>query len=248
MNEFQGKIALITGASEGIGRATAKVFAQAGCDLILVARNQKRLESLKTELSNFPVKIRIQSLDLQDAQAVDDFFQTVKDIDYAVNNAGIEGHMAAIQDLSLKHFQDVFDINVRAIFQCLHHEVRILHSQKKKGALVNLASIVGFTGVANSSLYSASKHAVIGLTRSVAVEQIHAGIRVNCISPGATDTAMLDRVMGPRSQQFLTLQPNQRFVKPEEIADSALWLCSEKSECIVGQNIVIDGGRTTNLV
>lgn len=247
MSEFQGKIALITGASEGIGRATAKIFAQAGCDLILVARNQQRLESLKTELSNYPVKIRLQSLDLQDAQAVDVFFQTVKDIDYAVNNAGIEGHMAPIQELNLKHFQDVFDINVRSVFQCLHHEVRILHSLKKKGAIVNLASILGFRGIANSSLYVASKHAVIGFTKAIAVEQIGSGIRINCVSPGATKTPMMERVIGHEVAEPVGLMPSERLANPEEIAEGILWLCSAQSNYIVGHNLVVDGGRTSQV-
>ena len=247
MLQFSKKTVLITGASEGIGRATAKEFASQGANLILVSRNFQRLKELSEELSKFDVKIQIEALDLSNTKAIDDFFSQISELDIAINNAGVEGPTKQIHDFELNNFDEVFNVNVRALFQCLKHEVYFFRKNKKPGSIVNISSIAGSKGIAYSSLYVASKHAVLGFTRAVAVEQIKHGIRVNCVSPGATDTAMLRRIMGPRVDDFIAGQPNGKFATPESIAATISWLCRSESENIVGQDIIIDGGKTVNL-
>lgn len=252
MREFSDKSVLITGASEGIGRATARVFATRGADLILVARNEQRLDDLKRELvAAHDVKVQIHPLDLRDAPAVDAFFSKLEKqgepFDFAVNNAGFEGRIADLNELNMEDYEAVFDVNVRAVWQCLKHEITHFRGRKKAGAIVNVASILGFMGIAGSSLYVASKHAVIGFTKAAAVEQSKHGIRVNCVSPGATDTPMIRRVLGRDDVDFVGLEPSQRMTAPEEIARSIAWLCSTESQNIIGHNLVIDGGRTVQV-
>jgi len=251
MSEFKGKSVLITGASEGIGRATAKAFAAQGANLILVARNLKRLQSLVNELKplqkQFKSKYSVHQLDLQDAKAVDIFFKKIKLLDFAINNAGVEGKISEIQALTLKDYHDVFDINVRALFQCLQHEVSFFRKHACPGAIVNVSSILGLRGISGSSLYVASKHAVIGFTRATAVEQIAHRIRINCISPGATDTPMLRRVIGTENVESVGIAPGKELIKPENIAKSITWLCSEESSRIVGHNLIVDSGRTVQI-
>jgi len=147
----------------------------------------------------------------------------------------------------MEDYEAVFDVNVRAVWQCLKHEIAHFRGRKKAGGIVNVASILGFMGIAGSSLYVASKHAVIGFTKAAAVEQSKHGIRVNCVSPGATDTPMIRRVMGRDDVDFVGLEPSQRMTAPEDIARSIAWLCSTESQNIIGHNLVIDGGRTVQV-
>jgi NAD(P)-dependent dehydrogenase (short-subunit alcohol dehydrogenase family) len=248
MKEFANQTALITGASEGIGRATAKLFAERGANLILVARNESRLQDLKSELSSYGVNISIFKVDIADTKAVDEFFKQAPPFDYAVNNAGTEGKISEVQELTLDDYSEVFDLNVRGLWLCMQNEVSHFRKNKKPGAIVNLSSILGFMGAAGSSLYGGSKHAVIGFTKSVAVEQINHGVRVNCVSPGAIDTAMIRRVLNkPEDHQFKNLEPLSRVAPAEEVAEAIVWLASSASKHINGHNLVIDAGRTVNI-
>ncbi len=248
MKEFSNQTALITGASEGIGRATAKLFAERGANLILVARNEIRIQELKSELCSYGVNISVFKVDIADAKAVDEFFKQAPPFDCAVNNAGTEGQINEIQDLTLDDYAEVFDLNVRGLWLCMQNEVSHFRKNKKSGAIVNLSSILGFMGVAGSSLYGGSKHAVIGFTKSVAVEQINHGVRVNCVSPGAIDTAMIRRVLNkPEDHQFKNLEPLSRVAPAEEVAEAIVWLASSKTKHINGHNLVIDAGRTVNI-
>lgn len=247
-NAFVDQTCLITGASEGIGRATALEFARQGAHLILVARNQERLESLKGELKNHGVRVDVFAVDLSKEQEGEAFFRTAPAYDMAVNNAGTEGVMDEVQNLTLSDYHQVFDLNVRAVFQCLKHQVAHFRTHKKKGAIVNISSILGTHGIGGSSLYTASKHAVIGFTKAVAVEQRNHGIRVNCVSPGTTDTAMIHRILGTTEvQSSHPTRLGSRWATPSEVAQAILWLCSDASSYVVGHNLVVDAGRTVNL-
>jgi NAD(P)-dependent dehydrogenase (short-subunit alcohol dehydrogenase family) len=243
----QQKTVLITGASEGIGRATAKAFAAKGANLILVARNRERLLGLAQELKNDSIKVDVHTADFQKESEVDNFFQNVGFYDIAINNAGFEGKIGEITELETSDYQEVFNVNVRAVLQCLKQEVKHFRSRKIKGSIVNVSSIAGFKGISHSSIYVASKHAVLGLTRAVAIEQIAHGIRVNCVSPGATDTAMLRRILGHQIDELIKRQPNGKLVQPEDIAKTILWLSNDDAEHVVGQDIVVDGGKTVML-
>lgn len=255
-SEFTNKTVLITGASEGIGRATALLFARHGANLILIARNKSRLLELAEELKKYSVQVAIHAADLSQADLVENLFDEVGAFDFAINNAGTEGIYATLDatsdqlpaEQSILQYDQVFNLNVRSVYQCLRRQIQFFHRTKRSGAIVNLASIVGIRGVPGKSLYSASKHAVIGLTRSAAVEQIPYGIRINSVSPGSTKTPMLYRVMGDRVADFTNMQPNKKLIEPEEIAATILWLCSAGASNVVGENIVVDGGRTIGLI
>lgn len=273
MAAFKGKTVLITGASEGIGRATARVFFQEGAHLILVARNKSRLEELKKELlasqaslrgqvnqdhqapqgnpinslNSIQQEITLRVVDLSQPAQVKAFFDEGPAFDVAVNNAGTEGTIKEIQDLNLEDYSLVFDLNVQSLFQCLCRQVQHFRAHKKSGSIVNVSSILGFRGIAGSSLYVASKHAVIGFTKAIAIEQVNHNIRVNSVSPGSTDTPMIRRVLGDSNALFVGTEPSERMAKPDEIAEAILWLSSEKAQHIVGHNLVIDGGMTAGV-
>lgn len=247
MTDWKEKTILITGASEGIGRATAIELANRGSKLILAARNLVRLEELKKELSAINKNVQIFSVDVSLPSSVKALFHELPALDMAVNNAGTEGAVNTINYLDETHFAHVFDVNVRGVFLCMKYEIENFLKFKKPGSIINLSSIAGIRGISHSSLYVASKHAVLGLTRALAVEQIQHGIRINCVSPGATDTDMLGRIMGDQRQAFIDRQPHGRLTEPQEIAKAIAWLGSDDASSIVGQDLVIDGGKTVML-
>jgi NAD(P)-dependent dehydrogenase (short-subunit alcohol dehydrogenase family) len=240
-NEFKNKNVLITGAGSGIGRACAILFGKAGANLILTGRDPKKLKSLETELRKQKSEVEIIECDLAVDKQVEKLFSKIKNLDCAINNAGVEGKMAPINKLTLKDFDAVFNVNVRALWLCMKHELSIM---KKGSSIVNLSSILGIRGISESGLYAASKHAVIGLTTSLALEQVKKGIRINVVCPGGTKTPMLDRIYSGHLEAAKDFHPIGRLAEPEEIAEAILWLCSDKSSFVVGHSLVLDGGRT----
>jgi NAD(P)-dependent dehydrogenase (short-subunit alcohol dehydrogenase family) len=242
--EFEGKTALITGAGTGIGRAVAIGFAKAGANVILIGRNRETLASTAKEVQSIGGHAEIFPMDLTNENDVAAFFSKLSNLDYAVNNAGTEGRIAEISEISMADYDDAMTINVRALFQCVSEEVKYFRKNKKPGAIVNLSSVAGIVGIPTSSLYVASKHAVIGLTKAVALEQIRNGIRVNAVCPGGVATPMMERIFHEGLDQVGKSYPIGRMAEPEEIAQSILWLCSEKSSYVVGHAMLVDGGRT----
>lgn len=240
-NEFHGKTALVTGASEGIGRATAIEFAKHGANLIIVARNKSRLESLKSELVPLGVDVQQFDMDLSVPGAVQKLFTKIKTLDFAVNNAGTEGKIAEIQDLETEDFDHVFNLNVKSVFECMKYEIQHFRNANKPGAIVNVSSIAGMMGFAKSGLYVSSKHAVIGLTKSAALEQIPHGIRINSICPGATDTPMMRRIIGEPAEKFDVKSPQSKLSEPIDVALPILWLCGGNSKNVVGHSLVVNG-------
>lgn len=236
---------LISGAGSGIGRATALRLAQDGGEFWLIGRKREPLEETAELLQKFKVQAHIHDFDVSDEAATTHFFNNAKQpFGICVNNAGIEGDRAEIQNLTLQAFDEVFNVNVRALFHFVKEEVRLLRKFEKQGSIVNLSSIAGIIGIPTSSMYCAAKAAVSGMTKAVALEQIRYGIRVNAICPGATDTAMMRRILGDSVESFIQQHPSGRMGKPEEIAEAIAWLCHENSKFVVGQSIVIDGGAT----
>jgi len=235
---------LVTGAGSGIGRATALRFSEAGANLILVGRNVERLESISFDARKKGVEVETHALDLSDTAATLKFFSKIKKLDIAVNNAGIEGKMGDITTLELENFEELMNVNLKSLWLCMREEVRFFREKKQKGNIVNVSSVLGLIGIPNSSLYVASKHAVNGLTKSVALEQIKHGIRINSICPGAVETPMLKRIYKGDLSQVETSGPSDRIGKASEIADSICWLASPSSEFVVGHCLVVDGGMT----
>lgn len=196
---------------------------------------------LEKELSSFGINIQILPADLSQKGAASDLFGKVRDLDFAVNNAGTEGRIQELHELESTDYDHVFDLNVRAVFDCLKHEIQILLRSKKPGCLVNVSSILGLRAIEKSSLYIASKHAVIGLTKTAAIEQIKNHIRINAVCPGLTNTAMAERILGKENLAVVGAG-SLAMSQPSDIAEAIVWLCSDASKMVIGHALVVDGG------
>lgn len=247
------KVALITGASSGIGRATAEAFAAKGAKVVVAARRQDELESLVNEIETRGGNATAIATDVSKAEDVERMvahsIDTFGRLDYAVNNAGIEGTLAGILDLAEDDWDRVLDINLKGIFLCMKYEARAMLGGGNGGAIVNVGSVNSFLGFATGSAYVASKHGMVGLTTSVSAELAPQGIRVNIVCPGFVDTPMHHRARGLLGDELYdkVLLPNvhvRRAGRPEEIAASIVFLCSDEASYITGATLTPDGGYT----
>ena len=248
--QFKGKSALVTGAASGIGRATALAFAHEGAK-VLVADVQDK-EGRETcdlirkdggEAAFFHCDV---SQPAQVESMVDKAVEIFGRLDFACNNAGIEGASAPTADYEEKEWDRVIAINLKGVWLCMKHEIPRMLKQGG-GSIVNLSSIAGLVGFQGISPYVASKHGVIGMTEVAALEYAKQGVRVNAISPGVIHTAMIDRFTGGDKAveaQFSQSTPMGRMGKSEEIASAVIWLCSEGAGFTTGHALVIDGGWT----
>lgn len=239
MGLLDGKTILVTGASAGIGRAACDLFEREGATVIGTARRPPA-----------GGMARFIAADLARPAEVDRLFATIEAehgaLDGAFNNAGISQDAIPLPDTPPELFDSVFDINVRAMWLCLRHELRIMRA-RKRGAIVNTASIAGLRGYRGLSVYTASKHAVIGLTKAAALDAAEYGVRVNCICPGTTRSGMMERQMLTRpGGEAATLKtiPLNRIAQPAEQANAAAWLLSDAASFVTGDAMVVDGGRT----
>ena len=244
-------VALVTGATSGIGLATAEAFAQRGCKVVLAGRRaelgEKATESIKAAGGD---AIFVQT-DVTDDEQVQHLVNTTVDrygsLDIAFNNAGIEGDpLTPLHEASLENFDRVFRTNVRSVFSCLQHEARAMLAGGG-GAIVNNASIAGLIGFPGLATYSASKHAVIGLTKTAALEYAEHGIRVNAVAPAVIETQMFDRIADHNTDIIdyaRTLHPMKRFGESPEVADVVVWLASPENSFTTGITVPIDGGYT----
>lgn len=249
--EFTEKVVLITGAAGGIGKETAKLFASHGAKLVLIDLDKKALDSLVEELQL--EDYLIQEADVTNEQQVVNFVQNTKakfgKIDVFFNNAGIEGKDASIIETTAEDLDKVLNVNIKGVFFGLKHVLAVMVGQGY-GSVINSASITGLRGSRGLAPYSASKHAVISLSKSAALEVVDAGVRVNAICPGYVDTRMMLAIEeGKASGQAQQLRaktmenvPMKRYAKPEEIANLVLFLASDASSYITGSQYVIDGG------
>jgi NAD(P)-dependent dehydrogenase (short-subunit alcohol dehydrogenase family) len=243
---FENKVAIVTGAAGGIGRAAAIAFAQRGAKVVVADINDgSETISLikKTGGDGFFVKCDV-SKDEDVKAMVDKTVSTYGRIDFAYNNAGIEGTTAMIQDTSSADWNRTLDINLKGVFHCMKYEIPQMLKQGK-GAIVNCASVAGLVGFAGISPYVASKHAIVGITKAVALENAKTGIRVNAVCPGVIQTEMIDRFIktNPQAEQMLTAgEPVGRLGKPEEIAEAVIWLCSDAASFVTGLAMPVDGG------
>lgn len=240
--------ALITGALTGIGRATAFAFAAEGYQLVISGRNLALGAKLEAELREKGVKAHFVRADVTNEEQVQALVaQTLTffgRLDVAVNNAGTEGELGPITEQSVANYYSTFDTNVLGVLLSLKYELLAMQAQGS-GAIINLSSIAGIVGMAGASVYVASKHAVEGLTKSAALEVAAMGIRVNAVAPGPIQTPMLDRFTGGNADAkagMLAMLPAKRSGTPEEIAQTILFLASDKAKFITGQSLAIDGG------
>jgi NAD(P)-dependent dehydrogenase (short-subunit alcohol dehydrogenase family) len=243
-------VILITGALTGIGRATALAFAREGARLAVSGRRDEAGQALAAELRGLGAEAEFFRADVRHEddvrRLVEQTIERFGRLDAAVNNAGTEGALGPITEQSAANFEATFATNVLGTLLSIKHEMRAMLAQGS-GAIVNLSSMAGQVGIAGASVYAASKHAVEGLTKSAALEGAAAGVRVNAVAPGPVATEMLDRfVSGNEAAKtgFLATVPAKRAANPEEIAQTIVFLASDKARYLTGQSIAVDGGYT----
>jgi NAD(P)-dependent dehydrogenase (short-subunit alcohol dehydrogenase family) len=242
-------VVLITGALTGIGRATAIAFAKEGGCLVIAGRRDDAGKALVAELRELGAEAEFVRADVRHEddvrilvdRAVDRFGR----LDVAVNNAGTEGTPGPILEQSAETYAATFDTNVLGTLLSMKHELRVMQPQGS-GVIVNISSTMGSKAAPNASLYTGSKHAVEGMTKSAALEAAAYGVRVNAVAPGPVETGMLNRFAGTaeRKAGMLSNLPLKRAGTPEEIAQAIVFVASEKASFITGQIIGVDGGRT----
>jgi NAD(P)-dependent dehydrogenase (short-subunit alcohol dehydrogenase family) len=242
-------IVLVTGALTGIGRATALAFAKEGATVVVSGRREPEGQALAAELkAQGAADAAFIRADVRHEAEVRSLVeQTVERfgrLDVAVNNAGIEGATGPITEQSADNYDAIFDTNVRGVLFSLKHEMRAMLAQGG-GAIVNLSSVAGLIGFPGASVYVASKHAVEGLTKSAALEGAAAGVRVNAVAPGPIQTDMLDRFVGRNEDAkagLLAANPSRRAGSVDEIAQTIVFLASDKAKYLTGQSLAVDGG------
>ena len=243
---FENKVALVTGAGSGMGRATAEAFAAAGAAVALVDINEPAVRKVAEQLVAAGHKATAITCDVTDEaqvkRMVDQTVSAFGRLDAAFNNAGVQSLAVETADSTSEEFDRVNAINLKSVWLCMKYELLLMRNQES-GAIVNNSSIGGLIGIPGRAIYHATKHGVIGLTKSAALEYAGRGIRINAICPGAIDTPMVAKE--PETMKDITKeQPIGRLGKPEEIASAVLWLCSPGAGFVIGHALAMDGGYT----
>ena len=245
------QVVLITGALTGIGRAAAFAFARKGAKVVVAGRRDEAGEALAKELRTFGTEAEFVNADVRkedDVRAmVDKTVARFGRLDVAVNNAATEGQVGAITEQTAESFAATFETNVLGVVLSMKHEVRAMQAQGS-GSIVNISSTYGHRGAAYASIYVGAKHAVEGITRSVALELAKSGIRVNAVAPGPTDTGMLTRftVTSENKAALVKQVPLDRLGLSEEVADGIVFIASDSARWITGEVLNVDGGMTAN--
>jgi NAD(P)-dependent dehydrogenase (short-subunit alcohol dehydrogenase family) len=244
-------VVLITGALTGIGRATSLAFARAGARIAVSGRRDEAGNALAAELRGLGAEAEFLRADVRREDEVRSLIdQTVKRfgrLDVAINNAGTEGKPGPVTEQSAESYAATFDTNVLGTLLSMKHEMRVMQSQKS-GCIVNLSSTMGHRGAPGASLYTASKHAVEGLTKAAALEGAAFNVRVNAVAPGPVETELLNRFTGSaeRKAGLIAGVPLKRAGRPEEIAEAILFLASDKALFVTGQILDVNGGKTAS--
>jgi A-factor type gamma-butyrolactone 1'-reductase (1S-forming) len=247
---FEGKVALVTGGTSGIGEATVRRVASLGARAVLVGRDENNGRRIESEILGDGAEAVFLKADLSRPDEVRRIVAATVNIygrlDYAFNNAGISGQDGLIADQTEANFDEVFSLNIKGLFIALQEEIREMLQQGRGGSIVNMASVGGLLATPGASIYVASKHAVIGLTKSAAIEYGSHAIRVNAVSPAAIRTDMLRQVFGNDEalDELADIHPIGRIGFPGDVADAVAWLFSEYSSYYTGQSLVLDGGLT----
>jgi NAD(P)-dependent dehydrogenase (short-subunit alcohol dehydrogenase family) len=259
--DLKGKVALVTGGSSGIGRATALAFAKRGASVAIAARGAERGEAAAREIEAAGATALFVPTDVSKAAQVEALVaRTVEQfgrLDFAVNNAAtMEEGFARTADLTEDQFDRSIGFNLKSVWLSMRAEIRQMLAQEPKGgAIVNTSSVNGLGGVAMASFYSAAKAGILGLTKSAAIEYTALGIRVNALVAGAFQTPMLERAMelatGGKPEAYAAMSerwkqaiPAQRIGRPEEAAEAVVWLCSDRASYVTGHSMIVDGGLT----
>jgi len=248
--DFSGKVALVTGAAAGMGLATAQAFAKAGADVVLADFKEEAVKAEADKLvaaGHRALAVRCDvSDDAQVAAMVERTAAEFGRLDAAFNNAGVMAKVVPTAESTREEWDRVIGVNLRGVWSCLKYELQQMERQGS-GAIVNNASVGALTGNPGIGSYIASKHGVVGLTRTAALEYVKRGIRVNAVNPGLIDTQIARDVVSGDEQAYGEIAkqvPIGRAGRPEEIAEAVLWLCSPGASYIVGQDLTVDGGMT----
>ncbi len=251
MGSLKGKVALVTGGAQGLGQATAEKLAASGCKVVVADLQEEKAEAACATIRDAGGEASSTVVDVTDAAQIGQMVQTVLDrhgrLDCAVNNAGTEGVIATTDEYPDERWNQVIGVNLTGVFLCMKAELKAMREQRS-GSLVNIASICGVTGMANFSAYNASKHGVVGLTRTAALELATEGIRVNAVGPGFIRTPMItDRGLEAKPgsdvyREIEAMHPMDRLAEPSEIAEAVAFLCSDASSFVTGQVLLADGG------
>lgn len=244
-------VVLITGATAGIGRATARAFAAKGARLVCSGRNAAAGESLVSELRLMGAEADFVAADISREndviRLVGHAIEHFGCLDIAVNSAGTEGTAGSIVEQTVESYTATFNANVLGTFLCMKHELRVMIEQKR-GVVVNLSSTMGSRGNPRNPIYVASKHAIEGFTKSAALDAIKSNVRVNAVAPGPIETEMLERLAGGTSglAAIAATIPAGRVGKSEEVADAIMFMASDQSTYITGQILHVNGGKTAS--
>lgn len=245
---LEGKTAFVTGAAGGIGRATALALAREGANVMVVDIDENGLDETRAQLETIGGGVARALVDIADPHAVERVVQETISrfggLQLAHNNAGMMGPVGPLDSYKLETARKLFDVNVFGLFNCLQSQVRHM-MDAGGGSIVNTASVSGVHAVPNIAMYTASKHAVIGLTKAAAAEYSIKGIRVNCVCPGFVLTNMTKGQFTAEAEAIIAAQhPIGRFAQPEEIAEAVLWLLSDRASFSTGSQLFVDGGQT----
>jgi NAD(P)-dependent dehydrogenase (short-subunit alcohol dehydrogenase family) len=245
MAYLDNKVGLVTGGGTGIGRATALAMARAGASLVIGNRNAKRGEEVVRAIEQARGRAVFQVTDVskpEDAKAlVERAVSEFGRLDVAVNNAGIEGEQVPLHEQDIDEATILFDVNIKGLFYCMKFEIEQM-LKAGGGAIVNTSSLFGLIGLPGWPLYTATKHAVTGMTKAAALDYARRGIRVNAVGPGPVETPLLARGTGGDPHRFDAAIPMGRIGQPEDIADPVVWLLSDEARYITGHTLPVDGG------
>jgi len=248
MFSLSNKVAIVTGASRGIGKVIAQIFANAGAHVICVARSEDAIKSLANEINSDGGLASHFACDISDGEAFSNLISTTAKehgkLDILINNAGVTRD-SLLMRMKEDQWDEVLNINLKGAFHGMKAAIRPM-VKNRSGRIINITSIVGLTGNPGQSNYAASKAGLIGMSQSVAKEVATRGITVNCIAPGWIGTDMTDELSDEVKEQFLSRIPASRIGAPEDIAHAALFLASDEASYITGQTITVDGGRVIN--
>ena len=247
-DEYQGKVVLVTGGSYGIGRAAAIGFARRGAKVVIAdidtARGKETLEKVK-DIGSEAIFVKTDVSSEKDVKAlVEKTVATFGYLDCAFNNAGIHKQFVSTVDFTATDWDEMINVNLKSVWLCMKYEIRQMLKQGK-GAIVNTSSAAGLVGAPSNPAYPASKHGVVGITKSTALEFARKGIRVNCVCPGPTRTGMNEELTATHPEMVKAMDqkvPMGRIGEPEEVAAAAIFLCSDEASYITGHSLPVDGG------
>ncbi|MDB5907855.1 MAG: uncharacterized protein JWP34_1969 [Massilia sp.] len=248
---FEGQVVLVTGAAGGIGRATALAFGRASACVVVAdvsVDGGHATAAMIVEAGGKALFVQTNVTRAAEVEAlIDKTVSYYGRLDCAFNNAGIEEEHLALAETDESMFDRIMNVNVKGTWLCMKYQIRQMLKQEGGGSIVNTASVAGLVGAPTQAVYAASKHAVVGMTKTAAAEYGRDGIRVNSVCPGVINTPMMARALDrdpAREKKLRNLHPIGRFGEATEIANAALWLCSEQASFVTGHQLAVDGGLT----